>query len=213
MSIKYGGAELWDSAVAGGFSGLARNSVLRQKDALKAKAKRANRAFICQDNAAILPDNLPGPGGISFYVLRGDFIYGDAIPALARATGPWVECYVTTLSLSESNLRRLVVCHDQGLIRGLTLIVSEFWIATDKAKVPARIPGMVDGRFRVAALRNHTKVILAKNDRGDWFVIEGSANLRSSNSTETAIAFNDREIYEFFKTSFDQMLGAAAIIA
>ena len=166
----------------------------------KAKAEdRASRRGIKQhikpENARQILPHLPHDAGDRTHcALRGDFVLCDLIPAIIEARGRCAHLTIATLGLSSANadqLVRLVACDRIGHI---TLICSHYFAQVDKATTYRDVVARLDGIAKIITTRCHAKVICMPTASGDHFVIEGSANLRSSDNTEQLVIFNDAEL-------------------
>jgi len=61
--------------------------------------------------------------------------------------------------------------------------------------------------MRFACLENHTKVtLLANHERGDYLVLEGSANYTSNPRMEQNIILNDQAVYRFHRDWLEEVL-------
>ena len=160
-------------------------------------ARRHIKRLVAPANAAGLLGNIPAPGEITHAVLRGDFVLGDALPALLAAHGPCPHMLISTLALSRKNaetLRDLLAAHAIGR---LTLICSHYFRAVDKTSTFHQVHTILASVCTLKISRCHAKIILLKNDRGDHLVLEGSANLRSSDTIEQLTIFNDPDLHQF----------------
>jgi hypothetical protein len=136
---------------------------------------------------------LPGPGESLHAIMTGRYDMVDVIDALAPATGIASEMRIATLSFSHRNTARMEDWIATGRVQRLTILCSLFFIKMN--------PAVYQGLFaviqkagpphRLAASRNHCKVIcLDCPDTGKW-IIEGSANLRTNSNEEQFALFRD----------------------
>ncbi len=166
----------------------------------KAKAEdRASRRGIKQhikpENAQQLLQHLPAAScDRTHCALRGDFVVCDLIPAIIARHGRCPHLTVATLGLSAANADQLATLQARGLIGGITIICSHYFAQVDKATTYRDVVARLQGRARIITTRCHAKIICLPTASGDHFVIEGSANLRSSDNTEQLVIFNDREL-------------------
>ena len=171
-----------------------------RKDAAKDWASRRGIAqFIHPDNAKAVLPHLPEPGEVTHAALRGDFVLGDLIPAIISHRGRCPDLLVATLSLSAANADTLANLHARDRIGRLTVVCSHYFSQVDKTSVFAQVQGLLDGHGTLLVRRCHAKVICLPTDRGDHFVICGSANLRSSDNTEQICIFNDPGVDAFHR--------------
>ena len=151
---------------------LATNQFHRVK-AEEKNRRRGIKKWIRPENALALLPHLPtNPDERTHAVLRGDFVLCDIIPAIIRERGRCPHLHIATLGMSGANAESLASLHQAGLIGEIAeLIVS----------------------------RNHAKVICLPTESGDHYVIEGSANLRSSDNLEQIAVFNDPDLIAFHR--------------
>lgn len=178
----------------------------------EAKAKRRGiKKFIRPENArAILPHLPEGPADRTHAVLRGDFVLCDLIPAILAERGRCPALHVATLGLSAANAESLATLHRAGRIGAITLLCSAYFREVDKTTTYREVCAKLDGIARLVVARNHAKVICLPTAAGDHFVIEGSANLRSSDNLEQIAVFNDPELAAFHRDWIESLTPADA---
>lgn len=161
----------------------------------KAEAKASRRgikALIKPENALAIIPNLPvGPDDRTHVVLRGDFVLCDLIPAIIEARGRCPHLHVATLGLSSANADQIARLIGLGRLGGASLVVSHYFAKVDKLTTYREVVARLEGIASVRVTRNHCKVICLPTENGDSFVIEGSANLRSSDNIEQIVITND----------------------
>ena len=174
---------------------LAESRFLRIKaKAVDKAARRGIKKLIHPDNARKIIPHLPGPGERTHCALRGDFVLCDLIPAIISEHGRCPNLLMATLGLSAANADALGILRSRDRIGALTIIASHYFAKVDKAttfrEVSARLRGLAD----LIITRCHAKIICLPTESGHHFVIEGSANARSSDNTEQIVIFNDRDL-------------------
>ena len=180
---------------------------------LKKAATRADRRgikeFIRPENARELLTHLPAAADDRTHaVLRGDFVLCDIIPAIIAARGHCPHLRIATLGLSAANADALACLVERGHVAALTLLVSLYFAQVDKATVFRAVAARLEGLTRLIVARNHAKIICLPNLAGDHFVIEGSANLRSSDNIEQIVITNDPETHRFHAEWIDHLAAA-----
>lgn len=172
----------------------------RRKDLIKAASRRTAQKFIRPENAAVVADEMPEEEGDSTHgIIPGDFVFCDLLTQIIKVHGCPRRIDLTTLSLSEANvqvLHGILQLPEQPI---LTLLASVYFWATNQEiarAVKTRIAP--HPRCRVATGRQHTKIMLLDYATRAW-VIEGSANLRSSNCVEQITILASRELLEFHR--------------
>lgn len=168
------------------------------------RAKRSRRRFIRPENVQAVIDNLPGPNESTSCVLRGDFVLGDLLPAIANQMGKPARLRVSTLSLNEQNAADLVAMLKNKQLRRASLVASTYWQA-GKGTAHEILCKLIAAGVAVAVLRCHAKIILF--DFGQLkLTIEGSANLRSSANIEQCVITNHRGLHDFHAAWLDDLI-------
>lgn len=183
--------------------------VHRAKAEQKAK-RRGIKKFIRPENARQILPHLPSePGDRTHAVLRGDFVLCDLIPAILSERGRCPALHIATLGLSAANAESLAMMIRQGLIGNLTLLCSQYFREVDKTTTYREVTAKLQGLAKLVVARNHAKVICLPTATGDHFVIEGSANLRSSDNLEQIAVFNDPDLVSFHREWIDALTADA----
>lgn len=172
---------------------------------LKVKAQEKNRRrgirkWIRPENALEVLPHLPAdPDERTHAVLRGDFVLCDLIPAIIREHGRCPQLHIATLGMSSANADALASLHHAGLIGEITICCSLYFRQVDRLSTYREVAARLEGIAKIIVARNHAKVICLPTESGDHFVIEGSANLRSSDNLEQIAIFNDAELIAFHR--------------
>jgi hypothetical protein len=178
------------------------------------KVNRAGiRNLIRPENAAAIVPHLPaGPDERTHALLRGDFVLFDLIPAILGALGPIGHLRIATLGMSAANAHGLARLIATGRVERVTLVVSHYFQQVDRTTVYADVCAALAPHGIVPVVtRNHAKVILLPfRERPDCLVIEGSANLRSSDNVEQIVVFNSAETHDFHAAWIDALAGTPA---
>lgn len=176
------------------------------------KVKRTGvRQFIKPENALVVVRRMPEEGGTTHCILRGDFVLGDLIGKLME-TGYCAHLRIATLGMSVYNAQMLARLHQEGKVGEISLVLSHYFEQVNKSTVYADCRSILEGKAKIHVMRSHAKIILMARagKRGeepkDWLVMEGSANLRSSDNLEQMTIFNDREVYEFHREWMDHVM-------
>lgn len=175
-----------------------------------AKAKPAGiRQFIKPENALTVVRRLPGPGETTHCILRGDFVLADLLPYLLEGYHcPHLR--IATLGMSEENAKLLARLHERGQVGRLTVVLSHYFEQVNKATVYFECRRILEGIADFVVMRSHAKMIVLQRQGAtlptdDWLVIEGSANLRSSDNLEQMTIFNDRDVHDFHAEWIDHV--------
>lgn len=185
--------------------------IFRAKSALAAQ-RRGIRSLIRPENARAVVVHLPTDAGERTHcLLRGDFVLCDLIPAILELHGPCPHLRVATLGLSIANADTLTRLVEDGVVGRLTLVVSYYFQQVDKTTVFRAVAAKLatlGERQRLVITRSHAKVICLPTTDGGRYVIEGSANLRSSDNVEQMLIVNDSETHDFHASWIDELATA-----
>lgn len=155
------------------------------------------------DNAVKLVRDLKlEPGQRADVIVSGTFIFGDFIEAFIRENNIKIpEMTITTLSMSQANIDSLANLMADGYVDNLNLIVSYYFFAHERhVLVPYIYENLdIDNRFQLAVAASHTKTVIFETKGGKKVVMQGSANLRSSNNLEQFTIEENADLYDFFK--------------
>lgn len=136
----------------------------------------------------------------TFAIINGSFIFGDFIEALlVEHKIQCKEMQIATLSMSQENVDSLAGLMEDGYIKKLMLIGSDFFASHEKFNLMPYIQEKldIDNRFQMVVARTHTKICIFETSKGNKFVIHGSANLRSSGNCEQIVIEKNAELYDF----------------
>lgn len=176
------------------------NKFLVAKKAIK---RPGIRKFIKPENARTVLANLPQPGDHTHCLLRGDFILGDIIPLLlAGAHCPHLR--IATLGMSVHNAETMANLRETGLVDQITILTSLYFREVNKDETFKTVMDRLAGFAKMVVARSHVKVILAPTADAHW-VMEASANLRSSDNLELLTIFNDQEIHDWHAAWIDEL--------
>jgi len=175
----------------------------REFQVAKRRDAKAGKALIRPENADQVLDQLPALAGETLHALVcGDFVFCNLITRLVERLGPPAEITLATLSVSLKNLESL-----EGMLRAcpelrLHIVLSHYFQTTSKEifiALETLIGEKFADRFTLTIGRSHAKVALI-DYREHCFVIETSANLRSSGNLEQLAIFRERELFDFHAT-------------
>jgi len=183
---------------------LGENRWITRKRKKEAK-RRSTKRFIKPENAQQVADARPGPGEAVHCILNGNFVLADLIPRLMD-TRPTTHLRIATLGLSERNAELLAEMHKAQKMTECTIICSHYFQQVNKDSVFAACVAKLQGAARIVVTRSHAKVILIPQPP-DFWVIEGSANLRSSDNLEQITIFNDQPVHDFHAAWIDELAG------
>lgn len=148
-------------------------------------------------------------------LVSGNFIFGDFIEAYFVWNQVHTErLVISTLSLSQENIDSIKTLMVKGYVDKVELIVSHYFYSMERKNL---MPYMYkeldfDNRFQCAVAFSHTKVAMAKLSTGQHLVMNGSANLRSSNNIEVMTIEDNKEIFDFHMSYHEPILEKYATI-
>ncbi|HQK01302.1 MAG TPA: hypothetical protein PLP12_12575 [Verrucomicrobiota bacterium] len=152
-------------------------------------------------HAVALIKPLPRRGEVIHAVMGGDFAAWDLVPAiLDLAARPADELFIATLGFNGTNNGHLCQLLDQGAIRKAHLLASDYFAKADPSTFKPAQEHLAARGVRLVSARTHAKVIGLAFEPEHFYVIEGSANLRSCNNLEQFTLTNDRDLYRFHQT-------------
>lgn len=149
-----------------------------------------------------------------FALVRGNFIFSDLIVSfLLHHDIKAVRMDISTLSFDEYNVMALKEMFEKGYIEKLNFIISDYFYSHErKNKVQFIYDQLSCFDFQLAVLRSHVKTTLIETDRGNKFVIHGSANLRSSDNVEQFMIEENKDLFDFHQNHNNFVLTKFATI-
>jgi hypothetical protein len=143
---------------------------------------------------------LPAQGATIHAITNGSYRGVDLIPAmLDMADAAAGELIISTLSFSKDNIGTLAHLLDEKKIRKAALICSIYFARTSADAYEYAVDELTRRKVPVVAARCHAKIVLLRTDRGEHYIIEGSANLRSCLCIEQISLTNDPGLYKFHR--------------
>jgi hypothetical protein len=181
-----------------------RNFVQREKDRLKRADGIAAKKLILPKNADLILADFPAEDGEMLHAITcGDFIFFDLILRLIEREGIPSSMTSTTLSLSLKNIEKLAALLTATPFP-FHLVLSHYFKSTSGEifrAIESLLVPIPD--FRLTVGRSHTKITLL-DYRKRAFVIESSANFRSSNNLEQIFAKQCRDLHDFHLTWIEE---------
>lgn len=167
--------------------------------------------FVKSKNAADMADRINLEKDCRIYaIIDGNFIFFDLVWEIIKKYGVKLEkLSISTLSLSDDNVNALSVLIEEGYIKKLDLIVSDYFYSHEKNNLVKYIYEQLDQTddcFQFASASTHTKIITFVTEKGTKFVIHGSANLRSSSNLEQILIEQSDAVYDFFTEMHDNII-------
>lgn len=147
------------------------------------------------------------PGHSYHIISAGDVDAVSFLTMLIERHGPFDEFYGSTWTMSRQDCELLDKYITDGLIKRITFFTGEYF-AKRETSVYATLLQVIEkhgGRMRM--FKNHCKLLLVQNtEKKFWAVAEGSANFTTNPRTEQTTVTPSRELYEFYKAWFEELL-------
>ncbi len=157
--------------------------------------------------AAEVLEILPSEGETLHAVILGYFDLMNVVLAFLDRVGPCQALRIATLSVSKRNVADLAVLLDTKAVGRLDVLTSEFQRKHDPEILAEALAELSVRRGqRVAAARSHCKVITFALADGRRYVLEGSANLRTSRNQEQFALSRDAGLYSFYDGWLNEMV-------
>jgi hypothetical protein len=159
-------------------------------------SKADRRRAACLREAAEVLKVLPGPGEALHALMTGRYDLTDLLAVLLERFGPAV-LKVATLSFNKRNTVEMLAWLDDRKVTGLDLLCSAFFRDHNGELFRAFKQDLHQRGGRLAASRNHAKVVTMAFETGDRFALEGSANLRTNSNQEQFALIHDAGLHDW----------------
>jgi hypothetical protein len=170
------------------------------------------RRFACLKAAEDAVDVLPDEGESLHAIMSGFYdLMHLLIVLLGRFRSPCQSMRIGTLSLSRRNVQEMVALFDQGKVRGLDLLCSDFFRKHDDDIFAELVQEFRSRGQRVGSARSHAKVVAVALDDGRRYVLEGSANLRTNRNQEQFALTRSRDLWTFYDAWIQEMVTTHAV--
>ena len=158
--------------------------------------------------AELLPER-PRPGEAVHALMLGTFDLCQVIGATAKLLPDLRHLRIATLCYSKRNAAELCSLVAARPGRALTLLVSVFFVANNKAGHEQTVAELTAyPNVKIGAARNHCKVVAFDLAEGDGLVFEGSANLRANRNREQLAVIRDRPLHDWHAAWIDALVRA-----
>jgi hypothetical protein len=162
-----------------------------------------NRRLAALREAADLLTVLPQPGESLHAIQSGRFDLCDALDVLLARLGPATCLRIATLSFNGRNVQRMKAWLQTGAVQRLTLLCPLFFVEHNP-DLFQQVGQALRQPHRLAASRNHAKVICVAFATGNTLALEGSANLRSNGNREQFAVFTDPGVHAYHAAWIDE---------
>lgn len=169
------------------------------------RSARRRMAILAEAKAAL--EVIPDRGDTLHAIMTGVYDLAHLLVALIeRLASPVEQMRIATLSLSPKNVQELAGLMDAGSVRGLDVLVSDFFHKHDKSIFEELQQEVCKRGGRVAVARSHCKIVTLALEDGRRFVMEGSANLRTNKNLEQFALSECPELHEWYSGWLEQMM-------
>lgn len=165
---------------------------------LKGSRKLDNRQKNIR-KAVDLIDPLPEPNHALHVLLGDDFNAWELVPALlALKQAKADRLFIATLGFNKPMAKHLAELVTEHQVERAWMLCSHYFHATDKTLYRYAVDAMREcgPRVRIAYARSHAK-ILCMEIAGEFYVVEGSANLRNCSNVEQMTITQSRGLFDF----------------
>jgi hypothetical protein len=157
-------------------------------------------------NACKAITRLPKKGEALTIVMSGQEDGWDFALAIVHLLGVKVESlYLTSLGFNERVITGLLDLLDTGKVAKVAMLTSVYFMSVDGKLYDQLHAELMNRGQRLAARRNHSKLMLFAAEDGRRLVLESSANLRSCRNVEVATLSNDAALHDFHKGWIEEL--------
>jgi hypothetical protein len=139
---------------------------------------------------------MPGPGESLHAVQSGRYDLANVVDVILERLGTAAALRIATLSFNRRNVQRMAAWTESRAAQRLTLLCSSFFYEHNP-ELFQEAHQILAPPHRLAASRNHCKVIAFDFATGDKLVLEGSANLRTNGNREQFCLIHDAALHDW----------------
>lgn len=175
--------------------------------AYRTRAKREMKRMRQKESLNDVVKRPPEPGEAVHVVAANKFNFWTWAPTIIDWLGHTDGLYCSTWTTNHTATIDLFRLMDDDLIRGTVGFVLGIYF---KRREPVVYTELAEGLKRrggwIKTIETHSKVMLLSNETtGDYFSLEGSANLTDNPRLEQITIVNDRGLYEFHKEWIEEV--------
>ncbi len=177
-------------------------------DIPKRKIKAENAIPLAEQLIAIKEEN-------SFVncLIPGNFVFCDLLEAIANIIPGGIDLDIATLSYSYENVETFSRMFENKTMNHLSLVVSDYFYAHERRGVYRyTLDTLPLSQTDIAVAGIHSKIHLIADTHGNYYSLEGSANLRSSQNVEQFVFIKSKDVYDFHKKWIAQLLDKYSVI-
>lgn len=182
-----------------------------ERDGIPKPMTRAatNRRLAAIREASEVLGVLPAPGESLHAIMTGRYDLTDLLDAIFEKLGRVVEMRIATLSFNQHNVQQIQgwIAGDAPTVGRLSVLCSLFFHDHNPETYAALREVLAVSEYnRLAASRNHCKVVTLHFASGDRLALEGSANLRTNSNREQFLLANDPELHDWHCAWIDEQV-------
>ncbi len=175
-----------------------------------------NRRLAAVREASEVLAVMPQPGESLHAIMTGRYDLTDLLDAIFEKIGRVQEMRIATLSFNQHNVNQI-----QGWLAGETPTIQKIGVLCSlffqdhNPETYAALQSVMASRLgsRLAASRNHCKVVTMAFESGERLSLEGSANLRTNSNREQFCLINDPVLHDWHAAWVDEQVGKHEIDA
>lgn len=170
------------------------------------RIKIARRRQLMMAEAEAVLAELPAPGEALHALMTGRY---DLMHVLLVLLGKWGVCdhlRIATLAFSSKNVEEIGKLLDAKSVKNAGIVCSLYFKDNRKADYAAALAELTKHGGRLAATRNHCKVVALHLADGSKYSLEGSSNLRSNSNREQFCLVNDAGLHDWHAAWIDEAL-------
>jgi len=150
---------------------------------------------------------LPTPGESIHCTTGGKFELFTWVPEMLEWLGTADAVYISTWTCSKVNAVELFQFADAGRIGRIHLVTGLYFKRREGSVYAFLLDGIRRRGGTYRSFPNHSKICLLSNaSKGHYLTVEGSGNLTANPQHENETIINSREVWEFHRTWFEEML-------
>jgi hypothetical protein len=175
--------------------------------AIRLDAKRSTLRVTQKENLRDVIQTPPRHGEQIHVVSANKFDFWTWVPVMTDWIGKADRLYVSTWTTNRVNTRNMFELWDAGKIGTSDWLVGLYFKRRETNVYAMLLEGLAKRGGRIRAFETHAKVVLLNNKRRNtWLTIEGSANMTANPRLEQYVITNDKRLWTFHQTWFEEML-------
>jgi hypothetical protein len=182
-----------------------KETITPRKARMQGKRKMINKTR--KEKVKEILESVPKKGEFWHIVSNGNFDYWSMIMAILEI-GKVKDgiMHASTWTINRPNALEMLEQQDNGTLSHISLITGLYFKRRESAVYATISKGLLDRGGKMKCLENHAKVALIDDRKGNFYVMEGSANLTANPRIEQNIVANSKELYEHHRAWIEEAL-------